>query len=89
MLPIEVKLNDLFERFRKSLPQEVVREGLELVAHGECGVAHELLSQLLFENSVRITTDDLKDLQETASLTGLDPLSLEFLRPLLRSNIKS
>jgi len=86
MLMIEVKLNRLFERFQGHLPKGVVEEGLDLVAHGECGVAHELLSQMLFEYSVALKPDDLKDLQEAASLAGLDPLSLEFLRPLLHSD---
>ena len=85
---IELKLNGLFERFRGVLPKGVLEEGIELVAHGECGVAHELLSQMLLEYSVPLQSSDLTDLQESASLSGLDPRSLEFLRPLVQPEQK-
>ena len=77
------KIIKLFERFSHLLPSGVVEEGRDLISHGENAIAHELLSQMLFEYSVHLKTRDFFDLQESAILVGIDVVSLEFLRPLV------
>jgi hypothetical protein len=80
---IEKQIADLFAQFRPSLPAGVVEEGLDLVNHNECGVALELLCQMLFEYSVPLQAVDFAVIKEATATLQLGPNTWDFLEPLV------
>jgi hypothetical protein len=55
----------------------------EMIDANECGVALEIMSEMLVESRAAISSEDLAMMNELVRTMRLDPISVERLRPLV------
>ncbi len=55
----------------------------EMIDHNECGVAVEILSEMLVDSGARISEETLAGLSSLVEKMSLDPINVDPLRPLV------
>lgn len=75
--------------FTDRIDRSLVESNTEYAGFNECGLAVELLCELLFEHNVTITPDEFDQLQQLAIKTQIDRSFAESLRTLVRKRTGS
>ena len=79
MNDIEKEVKEILAKSKYGLTEADIDNASDFIAHGEYGVALELISEQLYENEARVDADLLDSVQKTAFSMGLDKSSWAFL----------
>jgi hypothetical protein len=82
---IQGRLRGLLITVADQLPAVTVGIVSEMIDANECGVALEILSEMLVQSAARISAETLADVSALVQMMDMDKVNVERLRPHLKS----